>query len=67
MYVVGHQRVGMEHTVGLPQRFAEPMQVSVLVLLSVKAGLALVASLHDVQRHVVEMSAWAAGHGVRLA
>ena len=67
MHMIGHQRVGVKHTPALLQRFSQPMQVSVVVFLCKKAGLAVVAALHDVQRHVVEVGARAARHGARLA
>ena len=66
MHVVGHQRIGVQPAAALAQRLAEPVAVGVVVLLGEKAGLAIVAALHDVQRHAIEVDAGAAGHAVTL-
>lgn len=62
VYVVGHEGVGMQGEVFFAQGFAQPVQVSVVVFFCEEAGLAIVSSLHDVQRNGIEMDALAAGH-----
>jgi hypothetical protein len=42
------------------------VQVTLVVFFSEEAGFAIVSALHDVQRDVVELDAWAAGHGTIL-
>jgi hypothetical protein len=66
MHVVGHQRVGVQPCLLPLERLAKPVQVGVVVLLCEEAGLAVVAALHDVQRHSVDMAARAARHGETL-
>ena len=50
-----------QHALAL-QRLGEPVQVGVVILLGEKAGLAVVAALHDMQRNAIEMKAGATGH-----
>ena len=57
MHVIGHQGVGMQMTVGLLERDAQPVQIGVIIFLGIKAGLTVVAPLHDVERYFVEMDA----------
>lgn len=64
MHVVGHQRVGVQRAAGLRERFAQPVQIAVIVFFGEEAGFAVVAALDDVQRDTVEVSARAAGHAV---
>lgn len=62
----GHPRIGMHRHVVLTQPLAPPVQVGMEVLLGEEAGLAVVASLHDVQRNAVEQDDWAVGHGGKV-
>jgi len=64
MHMVGHQRTGIGCTTVFLQSCAQSIQVCVVILLCEKAGFAVVAALHDVLRHVVEMGARAAGLGI---
>ena len=43
------------------------VQVTAVVFLAEEAGLAIVAALHDVQRHAIEVNAWATGQVRMLA
>ena len=45
--MVGHEYVGVQRRAGENERLAQPMQVAVIVLLSEKAWLAIVAALHN--------------------
>ena len=49
--MVGHQHVCMNGTPGVRGILREPTVVSLVVLRTDKATLAVVASLNDVQRH----------------
>lgn len=39
------------------------MQVGTVIVVAEKAGLAVVAPLHDVQGHAIQVNSGAAGHG----
>jgi hypothetical protein len=52
----------MQSAVLFVQRFAQPVQVGVIVLFGKEAGLAVVTALHDVQRDSINVDAGAAGH-----
>jgi hypothetical protein len=52
---------------GLPERFAQPVEVAAVIFLAEEARFAIVAALHDVQRDTVKMDARAAGHVRTLA
>ena len=54
--------IGVQGATGFLEGKAEPVQVGVVVLFGEEARLAAVAALDDVQRNVVEMDAWPAGH-----
>lgn len=60
--MVSHQGVGMERAVLFVQGFAQPVEIGQVILLAKETGLAVVASLHDVQRNTIKMDAWATGH-----
>jgi len=62
MDVVGHQRVGVKRAVLFLQRFAQPVEVGLIIFFAKEARFAVVPALHDVQRHTVKMDARAAGH-----
>ena len=61
--VVGHARVGVELTTGVPGSFAQPLQIGHVVGVGKKAGLAVVPALLDMQGHAIKVNAGAAGHG----
>lgn len=65
--MVGHQHVGMQLRLGSLERFAEPVQVGMEVLLRKEARFTIVTTLHDVQRQAVEVDAGAARHGQFIA
>jgi hypothetical protein len=52
MNMVGHQRIGMHGTAAIANRFFQPMEVALVVLLGEEARLAIDAALNDVQRIV---------------
>jgi hypothetical protein len=64
--MVGHQRVSVYGTAAIASRFFQPMEVTVVVLFGEKAGLAIDATLNDVQRNVSELETGAARHGYWL-
>jgi hypothetical protein len=43
------------------ERFTQPVQVTLVVFFREHAGFAIVSALHNVQRDVIELDAWAAG------
>jgi hypothetical protein len=48
------------------ERFTQPVQVTLVVFFREQAGFAIVSALHNVQRDVIELDPWAAGHGTIL-
>ena len=62
MYVVGHQRVGVQRNLLAQQCFTEPVQVALVVLFAEEACFAVMTPLHDMQRQAIEVDAWATGH-----
>ena len=64
--MVGHEGVGVERTLLLLQRLAQPVQVGAVVFFVKKARLAIMPSLHDVQRNSIHMNARATGHARML-
>ena len=66
MHVIGHQYIGVQRAICFLQRFAEPMEVALVVLLREKARLAIVAPLDDVEGNAIEVDAGAAGHGAGM-
>jgi len=67
MDMVGHQHVGVKLAVLVLQGVAQPAEVGVAILIVEKAGSAIVATLHDVQRYTVDVDAGTPGHGGSLA
>jgi len=63
MNMVGHQDVRMKLAVFALQGIAQPAKVGVAILITEKTGLAVVATLYDVQRDTVDVNAWTPGHG----
>jgi hypothetical protein len=64
--VVGHQYVGMQRTLGLGQRFTQPVQIAGVVVLAKETGLAVVPALDDVQRNTIKLDAAATGQEVMI-
>jgi hypothetical protein len=52
----------MKLTVLVPQDLAEPVKVGVAILVIAKAASAVVATLYDLQRDTVNVTAWTPGH-----
>ena len=67
MDVVGHQRVGVKRAVLFLQRFAQPVEVCLIILFAEEARFAVVPALHEVQRHAIKMDARAAAHAAIIA
>lgn len=65
--MIGHQDVGMQRALSLPERCAQSMQVAVVIFVAEETRLALAAALHYVQRNTVKVDARAAGHDRILA
>jgi len=63
MYMVGHEDVGMQRAVFFYKRLAQSVKIGLVVFFAEKAGFAVMPALHDVQRNIIKMDAWAAGHG----
>lgn len=63
MNVVSHQRVGVYRAAASASRLFQPMEITVVILISEKARLAVDAALNNVQRVIGEKNAGAAGHG----
>lgn len=67
MNMIGHQCIGMQGATLFCQYFAEPMQISVIVLFREETRLTIMPALHDVQRDIIQMDTWPAGHMPMLA
>lgn len=52
--MVGHERVGMQRTVFLLKRLAQPVQIGLIIFFVKKTGFAIVSALHDVQRYAIK-------------
>lgn len=59
--MIGHQRIGVKLNALTGERLAQPMQVALIILFAEKAGLAIVTTLHDVQRQAIKVNTRAAG------
>ena len=64
--MVGHQHVGVQLALVGDKCFAQPVEVTLVVLLTEEAGLAVVVALHNVQRDSAEMDAGTSRHGEML-
>lgn len=62
MHVVGHEHVSVNGTTPIGNRFLEPMEVTVIILLGKKARLPIDASLYEVLRDIRQFDAWTARH-----
>ena len=49
------------------RRLPPPAKIGVIILLGEETGPAIVAALHEMQRHTIKMDSGASGHGVSLA
>ena len=65
--VVGHQRVGVKRALLFLQRFAQPVEVCLIIFFAKEARLAVVPALHDVQRYAIKMDAGRRGIGTIIA
>lgn len=54
--MVGHEYVGVQAALRLGQCFAQPVQITAVVVLTKEARLAIVSALHGVQRLVVQVN-----------
>ena len=66
VHMIGHQRVGMQLTFVVYQRFTQPVQVAGIVALAKEAWLAVVSALHDVERDTIDLDAGTPGNNMRL-
>lgn len=62
MHVVGHQHVGMNPTARFVGVFGQPIPIKTVILVGKKAGLTVVAALDQVEWHIRQRDASAAGH-----
>ena len=62
VYMVGHEGIDVERAALLFQRFAQPVQVGLVVFLAKEAGFAVVSTLNDVQGYVIKVNVGAAWH-----
>ena len=46
---------------------AQLVKIGLVVFFAEKVGFAVMPALHDVQRNIIKMDAWAAGHGTIIA
>jgi hypothetical protein len=53
----------MQGAGGFPEGFVEPMQIAMAVFVGKKTRLAVMSTLHDVQRHTVKVHAGTTRHG----
>jgi hypothetical protein len=57
----------MQHALLALQRLPQPSQIGAIILLAKETGTAVVAALHEMQRHTVKMNSGASGHEGSLA
>lgn len=62
--MVGHENVGVNVAASLVGVLAQPVEIKAVIVIRIKAGLAVVASLDDVLRDVGQNQAGATRHGV---
>ena len=67
MDMVGHEGVGVKRALFFLQGLAQPVKIGLVVFFAEEAGFAVMPALHDVQRHIIKMDVWAAGHGTLIA
>lgn len=66
MHVVGNALVGVELAFIRRERFAQPVQVVLIVFLGEETGFTMVLALDDVQRDAITLDAGATGHAGML-
>jgi hypothetical protein len=66
VHVIGHQYVGVQRAFGLAQCLAQSMQVAAVIFFGKETRLAIVTTLHDVERNAIEVDPRAAGHSSML-
>ena len=57
----------MQCTLFFYERLAQPVKIGLVVFFAEEAGFAVMPALLDVQRNIIKMDAWAAGHGTTIA
>jgi hypothetical protein len=62
MHVLRHECIGMQLSTCLRQRLSEPMQIRKTVLIAKETRFAVMATLYDVQRDIVQVNALSARH-----
>ena len=62
MHVVRHECIGMQLSACLRQRLSEPMQIRITVLIAKETWFAVMATLYDVQRDIIQVNALSARH-----
>ncbi len=65
--MIGHQHIGVQAAMLALQGFSQPAKIGMAVLVIEEAGLAIVPTLHDVQRHSVDVDPGTSRHGRILA
>jgi hypothetical protein len=63
MDVVGHQYLGMQRALFALWRLPPPAKIGVIILLVEETGPAIVAALHEMQRHTIKMDSGRLGMG----
>ena len=53
----------MQRAVFFHKRLAQPVKIGLVVFFVKETRFAVMPALHDVQRNIIKMDAWAAGHG----
>src|SRR5688572_26577414 len=64
MHVIGHQHIRVHRAAKLAGKLFQVMEIECVVLVRVKTGAAVIASLDEVQRKASYSQACAAGHRV---
>ena len=55
MHVARHECIGMQLSACLRQRLSEPMQIRTTVLIAKETRFAVMATLYDVQRDIIQV------------
>lgn len=67
VHMIGHEHIGMQRTASFTQRLAKPVEIGFVIVFAEEAGLAIMAALHDVQRHTIQMNTCSTGHAQIVA
>ena len=57
MDLIGHEHLRMQRAVGLHQCLAQPTEIAPIVVLGEEARLAIVTTLHDMNRNAIKVAA----------